>query len=74
MLAVEHHPGLKLCYLPPLPVCAAFPHPAALGDLGEKTKIREKHAYLHKALLNLDSENPTTKVSIRIVLGHSDDL
>ena len=74
LLAVEHHPGLKLCYLPPLPVCAALPHPAALGDLGEKTNIREKHACLHKALLNLDSENPTTKVSIRIVLGHSDDL
>jgi len=36
-------------------------------DLGEKTEV--KHAYLHEALVNLDPENPTTKVHIRTVLG-----
>jgi len=36
-------------------------------DLGEKTEV--KHAYLHEALVNLDPENPTTKVHIRAVLG-----
>ena len=36
-------------------------------DLGEKTEA--KHAYLHKALFNLDPENSTTKVHIWAVLG-----
>ena len=37
--------------------------------MGEKTKIRVKHAYLHEALVNLDPENPTTKMHIRTVLS-----
>jgi enhancer of mRNA-decapping protein 4 len=36
-------------------------------DLVEKTEV--KHAYLHEALVNLDPENPTTKMHIRTVLG-----
>ena len=36
-------------------------------DQGEKTEV--KHAYLHEALVNLDPENPTTKMHIRTVLG-----
>jgi hypothetical protein len=32
-------------------------------DLGEKTEVK------HEALVNLDPENPTTKVHIRTVLG-----
>ena len=69
LLADEHHPDLKLCYLPPLPVCAPFPHPAAVF-----VDLEEMHAYLQKAMFNQDPENPTTKVNIRIVLGHSGDL
>ena len=74
LLAVKHHPGLKLCYLPLYQSVLFFPHPAAVGDLEEKTMIRVKHVYLHKALFNLDPENPTTKVNIRIVLGYPGEL
>merc|ERR1712106_1203514 len=35
--------------------------------LGEKTEV--KHSYLHEALVNLDPENPTTKMHIKTVLG-----
>ena len=38
-------------------------------DLGEQ---EVKHAYLHEALVNLDPENPTTKVYIRTVLGQQE--
>jgi len=36
-------------------------------DLGDKTEV--KHAYLHEALVNLNPEDPTTKVHIKTVLG-----
>merc|ERR1711942_590325 len=39
-------------------------------DLGDKTEL--KHAYLHEALVNLDTDNHTTKVHLKTVLGQLD--
>jgi enhancer of mRNA-decapping protein 4 len=55
-----HTPSPNPCSCPSTSSCPWM-------DLGEKTEVKD--AYLHEALVNLDPENPITKVHITAVLS-----